>query len=142
MAHSLKPDEEHEALELGKVVHENYYTRMAREIEAEGMKVDIMADRGKVIYEVKTSSKFLEATRLQLAYYLLRFEMMGASVDGIIAVPREKRKIRVKLDPELRDKVTSALREIAEICKRPIPPPPVRIPFCRRCAYRDFCWGV
>jgi CRISPR/Cas system-associated exonuclease Cas4 (RecB family) len=22
-----------------------------------------------------------------------------------------------------------------------LPPAPTRIPFCRRCAYRDFCWG-
>jgi hypothetical protein len=25
--------------------------------------------------------------------------------------------------------------------EQPLPPPPARIPFCRRCAYRAFCWA-
>jgi CRISPR-associated exonuclease Cas4 len=142
MAHSIAPDEEHQALEIGRVVHESYYTRLRKEVEAEGMKIDVIERGGGIIYEVKTSSKFIDATRLQLGYYLWRLERMGVKARGIIAVPREKRKIPVSLDDDLRSRVMSALREISSICSEPLPPPPVKIPFCRRCAYRDFCWGV
>jgi len=139
MAHSIAPDEEHQALEMGRVVHESYYTRLRKEVEAEGMKIDVIERGGGIIYEVKTSSKFLDATRLQLGYYLWRLERMGVKARGVIAVPREKRKIPVILDDDLRSRVMSALRAISSICSEPLPPPPVKIPFCRRCAYRDFC---
>lgn len=141
MAHSITPDEEHESLEIGRAVHESFYTRMRKEVEAEGMKIDMIGGDGGVIYEVKTSSRFLEATRLQLGYYLLRLEEMGVAPRGVIAIPRERRKIPVSLDDELRGRVSAALREIADLCVKPLPPPPIRIPFCRRCAYRDFCWS-
>jgi len=142
MAHSITPDEEHQALEMGRVVHESFYTRMRKEVEAEGMKIDVVDKEGGLLYEVKTSSKFLDATKLQLGYYLWRLERMGLKVKGIIAVPREKRRIPVRLDDELRARVVSALRDISSLCAEPLPPPPVKIPFCRRCAYRDFCWGA
>jgi CRISPR-associated exonuclease Cas4 len=115
---------------------------LRKEVEAEGMKIDVIERGGGIIYEVKTSSKFIDATRLQLGYYLWRLERMGVKARGVIAVPREKRKIPVSLDDDLRSRVMSALREISSICSEPLPPPPVKIPFCRRCAYRDFCWGV
>jgi CRISPR-associated exonuclease Cas4 len=127
---------------MGRVVHESYYTRLRKEVEAEGMKIDVIERGGGIIYEVKTSSKFIDATRLQLGYYLWRLERMGVKARGVIAVPREKRKIPVSLDDDLRSRVMSALREISSICSEPLPPPPVKIPFCRRCAYRDFCWSV
>ena len=142
MAHNITPDEEHQSLEIGRVVHESFYTRMKKEIEAEGMKIDIIGSRDGHVYEVKTSSKFLQATRLQLGYYLLRLEHMGIKTRGIIAVPRERRRINVELDSELREQVVSALKEISMLCIQPLPPPAKRIPFCRRCAYRDFCWGA
>jgi CRISPR-associated exonuclease Cas4 len=142
MAHSIAPDEENQALEMGRVVHDSFYTRLRKEVEAEGMKIDVIERDGGVVYEVKTSSKFLDATKLQLGYYLWRLERMGVKVKGVIAVPRERRKIPVSLDDDLRASVMSALREISSLCSEPLPPPPVKIPFCRRCAYRDFCWEV
>ncbi len=142
MARNIKPDEDHQSLALGRVVHESFYTRMRKEVEAEGMKIDVIGRKDGLIYEVKTSSKFLDATRLQLGYYLWRLELMGVKARGLIAVPREKRRIPVYLDDVLRNRVMSSLRGISDLCDKPLPPPPVKIPFCRRCAYRDFCWGA
>lgn len=141
MAHSLTPDEEHEALEMGRAVHESFYTRMRKEVEVEGMKIDVVPSRDGVIYEVKTSSRFIEAAKMQLSYYLVRLENMGVKATGIIAIPREKKKIKMELSDELRNQVRIALSEIAELCLSQLPPPPIRIPFCRKCAYRSFCWS-
>ncbi|MEM4610457.1 MAG: Dna2/Cas4 domain-containing protein, partial [Thermoproteota archaeon] len=85
MSHSITPDEEHQSLEIGRVVHESFYTRMRKEIEAEGMKIDIYSDKDRHVYEVKTSSKFLQAARLQLGYYLLWLEQMGIKTRGVLA---------------------------------------------------------
>ncbi|MEM4546679.1 MAG: CRISPR-associated protein Cas4 [Nitrososphaerota archaeon] len=141
MSHRVTPDEEHYMLEFGRVTHETFYTRMRREVEVEGMKIDVIQGRDGVVCEVKTSSRFLEATRLQLGYYLLRLEEMGANTSGMILVPRERKRIQVVLDEGLRSKIKTALHEIKELCLQPLPPPPVRISFCKRCAYHDFCWG-
>ncbi|MEM1757476.1 MAG: CRISPR-associated protein Cas4 [Candidatus Bathyarchaeia archaeon] len=142
MAHNITPDEEHQSLEIGRVVHESFYTRMKKEIEAEGMKIDVVGGKNGLVYEVKTSSRFLEATKLQLGYYLLRLEQMGIKARGAIAIPRERRSFHVELNNELRELVLSALKEIFELCIKPLPPPAKWTRFCRRCAYRDFCWGV
>lgn len=142
MSRSLTPDEDNQSLEIGRVVHESFYSSMKKEVQAEGMKIDVVSHGENSVYEVKTSSKFIEATRLQLGYYLLRLEQLGLSMNGVIAVPRERRRIPVILDNQLRDKVKSAIHEIIKIVSSPFPPPPKKIPFCKRCAYRDFCWGV
>ncbi len=141
LAHCITPDEEHQSLEIGRAVHENFYAEMKKEIEAEGMKIDVVSSKEGMIYEVKTSSKFVEATKLQLGYYLYRLERMRIKMDGVIVVPRERRRIRVTLDDQLREKVLKAIKEIRDICSSQTPPQPVKIPFCRRCAYRDFCWA-
>ncbi len=142
MARNITPDEEHQSLEIGRVVHESFYTKMKKEVEVEGMKIDVIGGKDGVVYEVKTTSKFLEATKLQLGYYLLRLEQMGVKARGVIAIPRERKRLHIELDSELREQVLSVLKEISELCMKPLPPPPERIRFCRRCAYRDFCWGV
>lgn len=141
MAHCIAPDEEHQSLEIGRAVHESFYEEMKKEIEAEGMKIDVVSGSEGVIYEVKSSSKFVEATKLQLGYYLYRLERMGVKVDGVIVVPKERRRIRVNLDDQLRERVIEALKDIQQICSLQTPPPPIKIPFCRKCAYRDFCWA-
>ncbi len=142
MAHNITPDEESRHLELGRVIHESFYNRMKKEIEAEGMKIDVVDSKSGFIYEVKTSSKFLDATSLQLGYYLLRLEQMGVNTRGIITIPKERRRFYIELNLELRERVTTALKEISELCAKPLPPPPLKIRFCKKCAYKDFCWGI
>jgi len=141
MAHSLKPDEDHYTLDFGRVTHESFYVNMRREVEAEGMKIDLISKKDGIIYEVKTSSKFLEATKLQLAYYLYRLEEMGVSTRGEILIPRERKRVSVFLDESLRSKLRSTISRIKDICSQSLPPRPKRIRFCRKCAYSDFCWG-
>lgn len=141
MAHCITPDDEHQSLEIGRAVHESFYGRMKKEIEAEGMKVDVLSSKEGAIYEVKTSSKFVDATKLQLGYYLYRLEQLGINIDGVIVVPRERRRINVKLDEQLRNRVIEAIKDIKDLCIKPVPPPPVKVLFCRRCAYRDLCWS-
>lgn len=141
MAHNLTPDEEHFTLDFGRATHELFYSNMKKEIEAEGMKIDIVKGKDKLICEVKTSSKFLDATKLQLTYYLWRLEKMGVIVNGEILIPREKKRIKISLNEKLRSKLELAISRIVDICSKPLPPAAVRIPFCKKCAYFDFCWG-
>lgn len=140
MGHGIEPDEDFHLLEIGRAVHEIYYERMLREISFEGIKLDLLKHREMVICEVKTSSKFLQAATFQLLYYLYRLEEMGLKMHGEIRIPRERKRIKVYLDEENRNDLLRALKEIKEIVNSEKPPEPKKTPFCRKCAYREFCW--
>jgi len=63
------PDVERECLVLGRLVHESFYKKFRKEILIDDLvKLDLL--RGKLLAEVKKSSRHKEAAKLQLAFYL------------------------------------------------------------------------
>jgi CRISPR-associated exonuclease Cas4 len=140
MSHGITPDEDFSSLEIGRAIHEIHYERMLKEVSLEGIKLDLLKRGEMVVCEVKTSSKFLQAAKFQLLYYLYRLGEMGLKMRGEIRIPREKRKMKVYLNEENRNALLKALKEIKEIVNSEKPPAPEKNPFCRRCAYREFCW--
>ena len=140
MSHGITPDEDFYLLEIGRTIHEISYERARKEVSFEGIKLDLLKRREMIVCEIKTSSKFLQAAKFQLLYYLYRLGEMGLKMRGEIRIPRERRKIRVYLNEENRNALLRALKEIKEIVNSEKPPAPEKNPFCRRCAYREFCW--
>jgi CRISPR-associated exonuclease Cas4 len=65
---------------------------------------------------------------------------MGLKMRGEIRIPKERKRILVFLDKENRDALMDALNDIKKIVNAEKPPEPIRIPYCRKCAYKDFCW--
>jgi len=145
MAHELNPDEDDPYLELGRFLSRKAYPRARRrELALPGMKLDLLeTEQGNevIVAEIKKSSRFLEAARLQLLFYLYRLEEEGVTVRGELRIPREKKRIHVNLDEAGRQQLQHAIAELQTLIEQPVPPLAVRIPFCRRCAYREFCWG-
>jgi CRISPR-associated exonuclease Cas4 len=139
MGHEITPDEDFPSLEIGRAIHEVFYDYMPKEIALEGMKIDLIGKR-KIVYEVKASSKFIEAARFQLLYYLYRLREYGVDASGQISVPKERKKIEVALDEAGEKRLLGALAEIRNILAADVPPAPVKTPYCRRCAYKEFCW--
>lgn len=139
MGHEITPDEEQESLSIGRAVHRIYYRDLKEEVELEGIKIDRV--KGRVIYEIKTSSRYLEAARFQLLYYIYRLREEGAEVEGELLIPRERKRERVFLTEENAQRLRLALEDISRIVEEETPPAPERTPYCRRCAYRDFCWS-
>jgi CRISPR-associated exonuclease Cas4 len=141
MSREITPDEDHEALEVGRAVHEIFYNRMIKEFSMEGMKIDLLKRGERTICEIKTSSRFVKASRFQLLYYLYRLkEDLGETFSGWILVPQERKRIKVVLNETAQNSLIQVLQEIKKIADLDKPPPPVKNPFCRKCAYRDFCW--
>jgi CRISPR-associated exonuclease Cas4 len=141
MSKNITPDSEDESLQIGRAVHETTYNESKKEIEMDGIKIDIIREREHVVCEVKTSSRFLEPAKLQLLYYLYRLKIEGYDFEGKILIPREKKTIEVRLDDEEEQRVRDALIKIRRIANLETPPEARLIPFCRRCAYRYFCWS-
>ncbi len=142
MARNITPDEEDPRIDLGRAIHETSFDTETKEVGLEGVKFDVVVRGKKLVYEVKTSSSFIEAARLQLKYYLYRLRELGVEMEGRIKVPREHKTYRVTLDEGDVEMLEDVLREIREIVMMPRPPPPKKIKFCSRCGYRDFCWGA
>ncbi|MEM3040362.1 MAG: CRISPR-associated protein Cas4 [Candidatus Methanomethylicaceae archaeon] len=141
MSREITPDQESPALDVGRAVHEVFYRKLLKEISLEGIKIDLFKRTERAVCEVKTSSRFVESARFQLLYYLFRLKEYGVDATGWILIPTEKRRIRVELSEEAEQALLKALSQIKEIVELEHPPPPVRIPYCRRCAYREFCWA-
>jgi CRISPR-associated exonuclease Cas4 len=141
MGHEITPDENHHALEFGRAVHEIFYKKFMKEVSIEGMKIDLMKRKEKIVCEVKTSSRFVEAASYQLLYYLYRLrEEFGENFYGWVLIPEERKRKRVMLDKRAEEEMIKVLKDIKEIVSSELPPPPIRNKFCRRCAYREFCW--
>jgi CRISPR-associated exonuclease Cas4 len=107
------------------------------------MKVDLIeTDEGEIVVaEIKKSSRFVEAARLQVLFYLQRLQEQGIHVRGELRFPRERKRIPVVLDDVGRINLQEAVSGIQALLKELAPPPPRLIPYCRRCAYKEFCWG-
>ena len=78
---------------------------------------------------------------MQLAYYLKELKEVGIEVEGELRFPTEKGKMRIKLDEALEKELLEAVKSIQEIFNYEKPPLPQKIPFCRKCAYDEFCWS-
>ena len=125
MGREIRPDESSEMLDFGRSVHETFYSRVKKEtLQLEGVRIDFVKRRERIICEVKTSSRYLEATRMQVAYYLYRLNEMGVRAMAEILIPRERKKFKIFLDRKLKDKVVEVLHEIRRILEMGKPPPP------------------
>jgi CRISPR-associated exonuclease Cas4 len=141
MARELVSEQDSAILDFGRAVHEVSYEGLeSKEIGFEGVKFDLYFKGKKMVCEVKTSSKFLEATKLQVKYYLYRLKEKGIESTGIIAVPRERRRYKITLEEEDIDRLNKIFNDIRRIVSLEKPPPAKKTPFCRKCTYKDFCW--
>lgn len=143
MSHQVNPDEDNPNIDLGRFIQEQTYQREKKEISLGHIKIDIIhkGKDGLVIGEVKKSSRFEASARMQLAYYLAELEKAGLKAKGELRFPKEKRRETVELTDEIRVKLDAAVRDILRIAYLEQPPEPVKIKFCKNCAYAEFCWS-
>lgn len=143
MAHELEPERDFDLLAEGRLNQEAHYKRATKELSLPGMRLDQVRREGGrlIVSEVKKSSRFLPATRLQLGYYLWRLDREEIEASGEILVPEERKRETVELTPALRAEVERTVATIEALVQEPAPPPAKKIPFCKRCAYAEFCWS-
>ncbi|BBG23260.1 CRISPR-associated protein Cas4 [Sulfuracidifex tepidarius] len=136
MARHVTPFEGHSKLEKGRAIHQIYGDELP--ISLDGMKIDAFRKEDRTVVEIKSSSRHVESAMAQTNYYLYRLKEVGLECEGEVYVPKKDERIRVTLDEE---KVKKDMEEVRRIVESGSPPPRVRIKFCRRCAYKDLCWG-
>jgi len=144
MQYQVDPEREHDLLAQGRLNNTEHYQRADKELPLlPGIKVDQVRREGGelVIGEVKKSSSGLEASVLQLSFYLHRLEEAGVTARGEVLIPKERKKIPVILDEATRARLSEATKEVTELLLDLRPPKAKWIKFCPNCAYAEFCWS-
>jgi CRISPR-associated exonuclease Cas4 len=141
MSRKLNPDEEHEQLAFGRALHELTYLKNRKEVVLAGARLDILISKKKLVCEVKTSSRYLESAKFQLAYYLYGLREQGLNYSGELCIPLERKRFTVVLHSNLESRLVRVMAEIGKIISAERPEAPVKNRYCRKCAYKEFCWA-
>ncbi len=144
ISRDIVPDRNNPFLELGRFIHEKYYTDLGeRSVELPGIKMDLIWEQGgaMVVGEIKKSSKALEAAKAQLLYYLYTLKKLGIDAKGYILVPTEKRKLEVILEDKDVRYIENLVEEVKSIVSKNDPPSVSKRRICNFCGYRELCWA-
>ncbi len=140
IGHGIEADQNFDAIELGRIIHQISYKNAKKEILIDGLKIDILENR-QIIGEIKSSSKFLKSAKMQLYYYLYRLKKLGINMDGELLIPKERKRVKLHLTKEIEEILIVMEMEIEKILVSPKPPPAKKIWYCKSCAYKELCWS-
>ena len=142
ISHGIEPNQENDLIALGRLIHEEYYRRAPKEISIDNrIKIDL-TEGGKVIGEVKKSSRYLKSAKMQLLFYIYYLEKTrGVKARGVLLIPEERKRIYLSLTSEDEKEIEKAIKEIEEILKSSKPPELKRTQYCKNCGYRELCWS-
>lgn len=128
----------------GRFIHKSSFQQRPdryREVAIEGVKIDYFDPVEKLVREVKKSDKLEVGHVAQLKYYLYVLENNGLEgVRGILEYPKMRHRHPVELTVQDRQQIPKAVAEIREIVSLETCPPVINKPFCKHCAYHDFCY--
>ncbi len=140
-AHGIQMEHEHDRVKLGKLVHQESYSRRRKEIDVDGKIVMDWREDG-IIHEIKLTDKMEDAHEMQLVYYLYYLKLKGVKdLRGQIDYPKLRETKSVVLDETNQQKIEQALIDIKRIVELPRPPEVEWMKICRSCSYAELCWG-
>lgn len=143
MSRNIVPDQRDTNIDIGRFIHETSYDRSKKEIEFGNVKFDVLLKTKDeiVIGETKKTSKFQEASTIQLLYYLRELKNAGINAKGALLYPEEKKRVEVELTEEKIMLLEKNAKEIEEIMNNLIPPPVIKNKYCKSCGYREYCYA-
>lgn len=143
MSHNIVPDQHDENIDLGRFIHEFSYQRKDKEISFGNVKFDVLLDNKKemLIGEIKKSSKFSEASKWQLLYYLKTLKAAGINAKGLLLYPEERKRMPVELNEENEEKLHEMINDIEKIRLKESPPGVKKIGYCKNCGYKEYCYA-
>jgi CRISPR-associated exonuclease Cas4 len=143
MSRNILPDQFDENIDFGRFLHEFTYKKSKKEIAFGNVKFDLIyEDNDKlVIGETKKSSKFFEASKMQLLFYLYYLNNSGINAEGVLHYPEERKKIKIFLDENSIKEMDFVIKDILEIINEDKPPEVVKINFCKNCGYNEYCFS-
>lgn len=143
MSRNIVPDQQDTNIDIGRFIHETSYGRNKKEIEFGNVKFDVLLNTKDelIIGETKKTSKFQEASQMQLLYYLRELRKANINAMGVLLYPEEKKRVEVELTGENILELEKAEDEILLIMNKETPPPIEKNKYCRSCGYREYCYA-
>ena len=138
---NLNFDFENDDMLIGRIIHGESFERDWKEVFLGNARLDVVKRRGKIrVIEVKKSSKLEEPAKWQLKYYIYLLREAGVESEGVVSYPNEGRREMVELTEEDVKTLERTFKDIERVISLEKPPKAEKRPYCKRCAYRDFCW--
>lgn len=143
MSRAIVPDQHDENVDIGRFIHERTYKRDNKEVSFGNVKFDVIfKSKNKItIGETKKTSKYAEASKWQLMYYLNQLKAAGIYAKGVLLYPEEKKRTEIELTDETQEKLKAMCLDIEKICLLNHPPSAKKVAFCKNCAYREYCYS-
>lgn len=140
-SHLATMEHSSEAVALGKLTHEESYSRARKEVKIGSINIDFVKKGGEIVlHEVKKSKKLEKAHVYQLLYYLYYLKQRGVNAKGIINYPLLRRTEEVLLSEAQEKEIETIVQEINKTVGERRPPKPEKKAYCRKCSYFEFCW--
>lgn len=143
--HRLLYAEENEYVKLGKLIDEQSFERKNKE-KIGSSQIDFIDKDGVIeVNEVKKSSTYKDADKIQLFHYMALLEDEGKNnsktdIIGRIRYPEERNTEKVEWSEKNRRKYKEITDEIQEIINGECPPPEWKNA-CKKCSMREFCFA-
>ncbi len=139
--HGIRPENENVNVQIGRLVGESTFKRAKKELKLGNIGVVDWAElQHGVIHETKKGKAPMGAEIAQVRYYLWWMRRHDMNVDRcIIHYPKHKKTKEVVWQDAMRIDVEEDLRRARRIVSQPRPPAFERLPWCRGCAYQEFC---
>lgn len=140
-AHGVHMEQENDRVKMGKLVHQESYSRRRKELDIDGKIVLDWREDG-CVHEVKLTDKMEDAHEMQLVYYLYYLKLKGVDdLRGQIDYPKIRDTKTVYLDQHNQQKLEQALKDMERIVAAEGPPEVEFMKICRSCSYAELCWG-
>lgn len=143
MSRNISGNQYNEFIAIGRLLADETYKRDKKEIMIGGSKIDVIRQKDGIItlIETKKSSRMIEASQIQLLFYLYNITKKDRNIKGEIRIPKEKKVIPVELTDERIVEVENLISEIKCMLQKEPTPAKEWIKFCKTCSYLEFCWS-
>lgn len=136
----ISMEQNSDKVKIGKIIHEMSYQNKKKEVLIDNMIALDIVD-SNTIREVKSSDKMQEADEIQILYYLYYLKRLGIDKKGIINYPKQKKREFIELTEEKEKNIEEILLGIDSVLKAEKPPKTIDKPYCKKCAYYEFCYA-
>lgn len=130
-----------EEVRIGRVLHENKSNSENSEIAIDNIKTDKITDQ--YIVEYKKSDADIQATIMQVKYYMYILNQKGIRKDGKIEIfekNKQNKKIHyIENSKQIDNEIEELKKDIENLYNMKIPPKQQYENKCKKCAYSDYC---
>lgn len=130
-----------EAVRIGRVLHENKNDLENSEVEIDHIKADKITNQ--YIVEYKKSDADLQATIMQVKYYMYVLKQKGITRDGKIEIfekNKQNKKIHyIENNEQIEEEIETLKENIEDLYYMKVPPKLQNKNKCKRCAYHNYC---